>query len=410
MCAKLLLPRLGGSPSVWNTCVLFFQMTLLLGYLYAHLSTRWLGVRRQMVCHLVLMMVPFAFLPLAIGTGAPSPVGNPVWWLLGTLTLRIGLPFLVVSASAPLLQRWFAVAPIASARDPYFLYAASNFGSMLALLAFPLLLEPIVGVRYQTWLWATGYALLTIATACCAVLVRRFPNRGEPERVEDAQLPRAVPTIGARWRWVVLSFVPSSLMLGVTTHISTDVAAVPLLWIVPLAIYLGTFVLAFATRQLLSERWLVRLLPVLVSSCLVSIVANAQQWWLIPLHLITFFVCALVCHRALARRRPDVRHLTEFYIWMSVGGMCGGVFATLVAPHLFTGVLEYPLMLSPRWFGPPLHFGGVVWSRSPPWCAGLSAYCSCASASGRWDSFQTRCDFRTSWSGSASLRRWRLCS
>jgi hypothetical protein len=347
MVAKLLLPGLGGSPSVWNTCVVFFQATLLFGYAYAHFSTRWLGTRRQIPVHLCLLLAPLAFLPLAVGSGEPPASTSPERWLLGTLTVRIGLPFFVVSATAPLMQRWFATLPIAPARDPYFLYAASNLGSMVALVAFPLLLEPMVGVRHLTWLWTAGYVVLAIATAACWVILRSFPDRaredsarGEPR---DRQQSLAAST---RWRWVLLSFVPSSLMLGVTTHISTDVAAVPLLWIVPLALYLGSFVLAFGTSQVLPGGWLARILPALVSVCLFSIVANSRHWLLMPLHMGTFFVCAIVWHRELARRRPDARHLTEFYIWMSVGGMIGGVFNTLVAPHVFTSVLEYPIVLA----------------------------------------------------------------
>lgn len=346
MFAKLLLPRLGGSPSVWNTCVLFFQTTLLLGYLYAHFSTRWLGVRRQTLCHMCLLVAPLVFLPFAAGNGEPAAVDSPVWWLLRTMTVRIGVPFFVVSASAPLLQRWFATLPMASARDPYFLYAASNLGSMLALLSFPLLLEPVVGVRHQTWLWTAGYVMLALGTVSCALVVRGLRGEASAAAIDAEPLPTGAIPNKARWQWVMLAFVPSSLMLGVTTHISTDVAAVPLLWIVPLALYLGTFVLAFATKPVLSQRWLVWLLPALVSACLFSVLANAQQWWLIPLHLATFFACAMVCHGELARRRPDVEHLTEYYIWMSIGGMLGGVFNTLVAPHVFTQILEYPLVLA----------------------------------------------------------------
>lgn len=151
MFAKLALPRLGGSPSVWNTCVLFFQTTLLLGYLYAHFSTRWLGVRRQVGLHLILLLLPILALPLTLGDSEPPLSANPVWWLLRTMALTVGLPFFVVSTSAPLLQRWFAVLPVPSARDPYFLYSASNLGSMLALLGYPFLLEPLTGTRQQTW-------------------------------------------------------------------------------------------------------------------------------------------------------------------------------------------------------------------------------------------------------------------
>lgn len=344
MFARLVLPRLGGSPSVWNTCVLFFQTVLLLGYLYAHLSTRWLGTPRQAQWHLILLLMPVLVLPLTVGDEQPPPAVNPVWWLLGTMTIRAGLPFFVVSASAPLLQRWFASLPVLSARDPYFLYAASNFGSMVALLGYPLLLEPLTGVGHQTWIWTVGYAALVILLGACAMLVRGFGQEKPPETIA-VSLEEAV-SIPTRLRWVVLSFVPSSLMLGVTTHISTDIAAVPLLWVLPLALYLATFVLAFASKEGLSHRWLVRLLPPLVFACLCTVLVNSRAAWLIPLHLTAFFVCALVCHRELARRRPHVHHLTEFYIWMSLGGMLGGVLNSLIAPQIFSGILEYPLVLA----------------------------------------------------------------
>jgi hypothetical protein len=218
---------------------------------------------------------------------------------------------------------------------------------MLALLIFPLALEPMIGIRHQASLWSAGYIILALSTAACALVLRAFPDRDRPRIARrDGDVNRARLSAGARWHWVVLSFVPSSLMLGVTTHISTDIAAVPLLWIIPLALYLGTFVLAFSGRRVVSERWLAHLVPVLVCVCLFTMVANARQWWLVPMHLATFFACALACHGELARGRPDVRHLTEFYIWLSFGGMLGGIFNTLVAPTLFTVVLEYPLVLA----------------------------------------------------------------
>ena len=345
MFAKLALPRLGGSPSVWNTCVLFFQATLLLGYLYAHFSTRWLGVRRQIYLHLLLLIVPFVALPLTMGDGQPSSA-SPIWWLLGTMTLSVGLPFFVVSTTAPLLQRWFATLPVPSARDPYFLYAASNLGSMLALLAYPFLLEPAIGTRQQTWLWTIGYIVLVALTAACAMAVRACANE-EPGDSAAAPVVKSQPlSAGKRLRWVILSFIPSSLMLGVTTHISTDVAAVPLLWVLPLAMYLGTFVLAFSPKEVLPDRWLIRLLPVLIAGCLATVLLNNGSSWSIPLHLAAFFVCAMVCHRELANHRPDARHLTEFYIWMSFGGMLGGVFNGLIAPQIFSRILEYPLVLA----------------------------------------------------------------
>jgi hypothetical protein len=345
MFAKLALPRLGGSPAVWITCVLFFQSTLLFGYVYAHLSIKWLGPRRQVLAHALVLALPLATLPLSAGEGQPQPGDSPVWWLLRMLAANVGLPFFVVSTSAPLLQSWFGSLPIASARNPYFLYAASNLGSMIALLGYPVLLEPAVGTRMQTSIWSGGYLLLAGFTIACAAIVRSW---GATERAREADASEAAdaPTYAQRFKWLALSAVPSSLMLGVTMHISTDIAPVPLLWVLPLALYLGTFVLVFSDRQWLSPLWMTRLLPLLVHISLLTILVNVHQWWLIPLHLATFFVAAMVCHGELARLRPHPRHLTDFYIWMSLGGVLGGVFNSLLAPQLFTGVIEYPLALA----------------------------------------------------------------
>jgi hypothetical protein len=361
MFAKLILPRLGGSPAVWNTCILFFQATLLLGYLYAHLSTRWLGLRRQIVCHLLLLLVPVLVLPLSAGGAPPSSSDSPVWWLLRTMALTVGLPFFVVATSAPLLQKWFAALPVPSARDPYFLYSASNLGSMVALLGYPLVVEPLVGTRQQTWWWSGGYLILAALFVVCAVSVVSYAAEKPVETASDDADGASHCSNRERIQWIVLSFVPSSLMLGVTTHISTDIAAVPMLWVAPLALYLATFVIAFSSgavarpavarpltgRDRVSlERWLARALPALIFGCLLTVLFNARLASLIALHVLTFFVVALVCHRELARRRPAAIHLTEFYLCMSFGGMLGGVFNSLVAPHLFAGILEYPIVLA----------------------------------------------------------------
>ncbi len=346
MFAKLLLPKMGGSSSVWNTCVLFFQTMLLLGYVYAHVSTKWLGVKRQAAVHLALMLLPFAVLPLSAGAATPSADDSPVLWLLGTMALSVGLPFFVVSTSAPLLQRWFGTFPVPSAKDPYFLYSASNLGSMLALLGYPFLLEPSIGVRSQAIVWTGGYALLVLLTAACAWMARECAATPVADEPHAAAGPAAPVTTRQRFDWVTMSFVPSSLMLGVTNHVSSDIAAVPLMWVLPLALYLLTFVLAFAQREILPRQLLIRALPPLVFVCLLTVFLSINSAWFIPLHLVTFFCAALLCHRELAARRPHVAHLTEFYIWMSLGGMFGGLFNTLVAPQIFATILEYPVVLA----------------------------------------------------------------
>ena len=344
MIARLVLPRLGGSPSVWNTCMVFFQAALLLGYVYADVSTRLLGVRKQAPWHLVFLLLPLLFLPLTLGAGGPPSSASPVWWLLTTMTLRAGVPFFAVSASAPLLQRWFAILPLSSARDPYFLYAASNAGSMLALFAYPFLLEPSMAVTQQMRVWAIGYLVLLVLLASCSGVIYWFGRDESP-----ASVPRPDPdpiSLRDRLVWVAYAFVPSSLMLGVTTHISAEIAAVPLLWVIPLALYLATFIVAFSSGVHYVDKWLVRLLPVFVLGALGTVLVNVVASWPIAVHLAALFTAALACHRELARRRPTVQHLTEYYIWLSVGGLLGGVLNSLIAPHLFSRVLEYPLMLA----------------------------------------------------------------
>lgn len=371
MFAKMVLPLLGGTPSVWNTCMVFYQAVLLAGYLYAHFSTRWLGSRRQAVLHLAVLALPWLVLPIGISANqAPTGTENPVFWLLGFMAIAVGLPFFAVSTSAPMLQRWFADTGHPAGKDPYFLYAASNLGSMVGLLGYPVLVEPYLTLAAQSRAWAAGFALLAAMTLGCAVLLwRRRAGEGSTGHAAAAPAPDAFPegsdgqdqatspspalagtgppNAAQRFRWLALSFAPSSLLLGVTTFISTDLAAVPLLWVVPLALYLLTFVLVFARRPLVWHRGMVWLQPFLVVGTALVFHENLTEWmWaVILLHLTMFFVTALVCHGELARSRPPARWLTEFYIWMSLGGVLGGLFNALVAPLVFPTVVEYPLAL-----------------------------------------------------------------
>ena len=353
MFAKMVLPLLGGSPAVWNTCMVFYQAVLLAGYLYAHVSTRWLGVRRQAALHLVVLCLPLLTLPIGLaGMGSPPADANPSAWLLMLLAVAVGLPFFVVSSSAPMLQAWFADTPHPAAKDPYFLYAASNLGSMIALLGYPVVVEPMLPLASQSVVWTAGYGLMAGLSAVCAILLWRRRGAGPDVSLEgkvDADRPsNRDPKWTDRLRWLALSFAPSSLLLGVTAHISTDIAAVPLLWVVPLALYLLTFVLVFARRKLLPHAWMVRLQPflIVVMAVLFSHGVSEMVWLRTVLHLGTFFVIAMVCHGELAKRRPGTRHLTEFYLWMSVGGVLGGLLNALVAPELFSTIVEYPLMIA----------------------------------------------------------------
>jgi hypothetical protein len=345
--AKMLLPVLGGSPMVWNTCVVFFQMMLLAGYGYAYGASRWLDVTRHRPLHLLLVAAPLTMIPFATHADLTPPAGNPVAWVLLVLVTVIGLPFFVLSTTASVLQHWFVRTDHASAHDPYFLYAASNVGSLAALAAYPTLVEPSLPLDTQSRWWAAGYAVFTVLICGCAMAIRRRSTGGSPmAAVVPAQAVDSIPA-GRRVRWVVLSLLPASLMLGVTTYLSTDIAAVPLMWVVPMSLYLGTFVLAFSSAGRRAGAVAGRLAPVLLAALAASIASQARGplTIIIPLHLAAFAALALRCHTTLAADRPSSTHLTEFYLWISVGGMLGGLFNTLLAPVLFQSVVEYPLAL-----------------------------------------------------------------
>jgi spermidine synthase len=353
MFARMVLPLLGGAPAVWNTAMVFYQAALLAGYAYAHLTSAWLGPRRQLALHAVVLFLPLLALPIGVPAAwTPPAQGSPISWLLSVLAVAVGLPFFVVSTSAPLLQKWFTATGHRAAADPYFLYAASNLGSMLVLLSYPSFLEPYLRLGQQSRLWTGGYGLLVALTLGCAAFVWRAVARPPLPAVagaSDAPLAESAPapTVGRRLRWVLLSFVPSSLMLGVTTYLSTDIAAIPLLWVIPLAIYLLSFILVFARRPPLPHALMVELLPIAMLPLVLVLASRATGplALVLPVHPLALFVIAMVLHGELARDRPATGHLTEFYLWMSVGGVLGGAFAALVAPLLFTTVLEYPLTL-----------------------------------------------------------------
>lgn len=377
MIAKWLLPLWGGSPSVWNTCMVFFQAALLAGYAYAHAATARLGVRRQALLHVGLLVIPFAFLPFAAPREVP-PSSNPAVGLLLYLIAAVGLPFFVVATTAPLVQRWFASV---DARDPYPLYAASNLGSLLALVAYPLVIEPRLRLWTQADCWAGGYGLLVALLCVCALLVWRRAPTTQPEPHEA----RAEPTDWSRFaRWVALAFVPSSWLLGVTTYLTTDIAPVPLLWVVPLALYLLSFILVFAQATRQSDAWGVRLLPLLAFPLGVVLGLGLPQPFWLPLHLLTFFAGALVCHGALARDRPGAKDLTAFYLALALGGVLGGFFNALVAPRIFDRIAEYPLALvlgclalpavPPRKGGLPLPRAWNTISRHSVWAVPLAIF------------------------------------
>ena len=373
MVARILMPLLGGAPAVWITCMLFFQAALLLAYAYAHASIAWLGERVQAAVHVVVILLPFVVLPVHISPAAAVKLGHstaPVFSLLAVLTTSVGLPFFVVGATAPLIQKWFSSIGHPSGRDPYFLYGASNLGSIVGLAAYPALIEPWLGVSRQTGLWRWGYAGLAVLVASCAVTTI---VRARPATLADAADPAGERiTWRRRARWVVLAFVPSSFLLGVTSYITTDVAGIPLFWVIPLGLYLLTFILAFARRRLVSQRVIARVLPFGLTATVMLLLMQASTpiLLIISIHLATFFIAAMACHGELAEDRPSTSHLTAFYLWISVGGVLGGVINGIVAPAVFDRILEYPLvMVLAAIYGRPVRSGDGV--RPYDWAFGL---------------------------------------
>lgn len=351
MFAKMALPKLGGSPSVWAVSMCFFQGALLGGYLYAHALCARLTVRQAVFAHVLLMAVTLLALPigLPLWLGEP-PTGDAYLWLMGVLALGVGLPFFAVSANAPLLQAWFARTGHPHAKDPYFLYGASNLGSLLALLAYPILIEPLMGAAAQTRVWSVGFVLLGCMIAASGAVTLWLMARAKPvpllPLLAAAPSEARVVTNRERMTWVALAALPSGLMVAVTTYVTTDIASAPFLWVVPLALFLLTFVLVFKETSRIPFSLLAVALPVLVLAQLVVPGIGTRM----ILAVAAFFVAALVCHRQLFLLRPDARNLTSFYLWMSTGGMIGGVFSALIAPQIFTSVFEFQVLLSAALF------------------------------------------------------------
>jgi SAM-dependent methyltransferase len=349
--AKMVLPVLGGSPSVWAVALLFFQAALLAGYAYAHLLIRYVAPAWTGFVHLGLALAAILFLPIALPVGwAEPPLGGPYFWQLGLFTVAVGVPFLAVAANAPLLQAWFARTGHPHARDPYFLYAASNLGSLIALLSYPFVLEPAFGLTALSGYWALLYGVLVVALAACFAFVRR--SAGAPlaaaAREPEPEPEHSPATLRDRLGWCGLALVPAGLLTAVTTHIATDIASAPLLWVLPLALYLSTFVLAFQDRLPIPMSLL---LPAQLAAVIFALLELSQtkydKWTLTSAAAgAVFFLSALVAHRMLYLTRPRVRDLTEFYLWMSFGGVLGGLFSALVAPKIFSEVFEYPLLIA----------------------------------------------------------------
>src|SRR6201996_1129919 len=345
---KMVLPRLGGSPAGWSVAMVFFQSLLLAVYAYAHSLMQLKSRVIPVVVHLLLLLAAILTLPLSIaaGWGVP-PSSGYAFWLLGLFVVSIGLPFFALAANNPLLQAWFVRTGHPAAPDPYFLYASSNIGSFLALLSYPVLLEPMFTLRTQNLIWTGGYGLLIVLIASCGVLLLRSPPSAAVDTLADAGDTLA-PAWMLRARWIFLAAVPSGLLIAVPAHISTDVAAAPLLWVLPLSLYLLTWVLVFQSRPLLPHKWMLLAQPLAIAGVIVLLAIGGEQNLLLTLggHLLCFFVIAMACHGELARTRPAAKYLTGFYVALSFGGMVGGLFAGLIAPNAFSWVAEYPILLA----------------------------------------------------------------
>jgi hypothetical protein len=423
---KMVLPRLGGSPAVWSVAMVFFQSLLLGGYAYAHYLMQLRNRTIPVLAHLALLAVALVTLPLSIagGWGEP-PASGYAFWLLGLFVVSIGLPFFALAANNPLLQAWFVRTGHPSGPDPYFLYASSNIGSFLALLSYPVLLEPMFTLRTQNLIWSGGYGVLIVLIAACGVLLLRSPASAAVD-VLAADSSAPAPAWILRLRWIFLAAVPSGLLIAVTAHISTDVAAAPLLWVLPLSLYLLTWVLVFQSRPLLPHKWMLLLQPLAISGVIVLLAIGGEQNLLLTLggHLLCFFVIAMACHGELARTRPAAKYLTGFYVALSFGGMVGGLFAGLIAPFAFSWIAEYPILLAlaalcrppsgeerlprwSRWYWPFLAvlaaaLIGLSYSTSKPswwledhrvWVIGavgvLAALLALGLSAGRWKIFAT---------------------
>ena len=343
MFTRMVLPRLGGSPAVWSVAMVFFQSMLLAGYAYAHWLTR---ARQRMVpvlVHLALLCAAGLTLPLSIANGwGEPPTSGYAFWLLGLFAVSIGLPFFALAANNPLLQAWFVRTGHPNGPDPYFLYASSNIGSFLALLSYPILLEPAFTLQMQNWLWSGGFVLLIVLIAGCGTLMLDSPANAGQTRQKTSPKP-GWRLIG---RWIFLAAVPSGLLIAVTAHISTDVAAAPLLWVLPLSLYLLTWVLVFARRPPIPHAWMLVLQPLAIAGIVMLILFTGQVPMLdnLGVSLLAFFVIAMACHGELAASRPAPAHLTGFYVALSFGGMLGGLFAGLIAPYTFSWIAEYPIL------------------------------------------------------------------
>ncbi|HEX9903836.1 MAG TPA: fused MFS/spermidine synthase [Propylenella sp.] len=345
--ARMVLPRLGGTPAVWSVAMVFFQAMLLAGYAYAHLLVRQAGAGRALLVHAAIMTLALLWLPIGVAAGFETPpsAGLPAW-LLALFAASVGVPFFAVAANAPLLQAWFSRTGHPHAADPYFLYGSSNLGSFFALLAYPILIEPLMTLGGQSRLWTGLYGALALAVLGCGFVAMSARRAGAT--ADDVADPARPVTWRKRARWMALASLPSALLIAVTAHLSTNIAAVPLLWVLPLAVFLLTFVVAFQRSPLVPRRAVELMVPFSAVGAILTYGFSTPLGGLlgIAINLFAFFAIALAWHSALVACRPPARHLTDFYLSMSAGGVLGGAFASLAAPVLFESVVEFPLLLA----------------------------------------------------------------
>lgn len=342
MFTKMVLPLLGGAPTVWSIALVFFQATLLCGYTYAHLIVRRVPLRVGALIHLGTLAAAAAMLPIALASSLGSPpTDNIAFWLIGLFVVSIGLPFAALATTAPLLQSWFAASGHSRASNPYVLYAASNLGSFAGLFAYPTLIEPLLPLHSQARMWSAGFAAFTLLVSTAGLAIAR---RASP--LATAAAAARIPAHD-KLCWVALAAIPAGLVIAVTSYVATDLASAPFLWVLPLAVYLLTFVATFRDRPWASHSTVARLVPFVVAPLSVALLGGQRPYWLalVAVNLVAFVLLALLCHGELYRRRPAPGHLTEFYLWTSLGGAIGGMFAAIVAPRLFTQVYEYPILI-----------------------------------------------------------------
>jgi hypothetical protein len=342
MFTKMVLPLLGEAPTVWSIALVFFQATLLCGYTYAHLIVRRVPLRVGALIHLGTLAAAAAMLPIALASSLGSPpTDNIAFWLIGLFVVSIGLPFAALATTAPLLQSWFAASGHSRASNPYVLYAASNLGSFAGLFAYPTLIEPLLPLHSQARMWSAGFAAFTLLVSTAGLAIAR---RASP--LATAAAAARIPAHD-KLCWVALAAIPAGLVIAVTSYVATDLASAPFLWVLPLAVYLLTFVATFRERPWASHSTVARLVPFVVAPLSVALLGGQRPYWLalVAVNLVAFVLLALLCHGELYRRRPAPGHLTEFYLWTSLGGAIGGMFAAIVAPRLFTQVYEYPILI-----------------------------------------------------------------